>query len=136
MWKRFYFKPFEGFIGLFVIVNGWLTLFPVAEGGSAVKDNLWNLMGYGGIAIPIFQIVAGLLKVVGIAINKANLEAAGLILVTAMFGIRAISLVSDGDVTNSDINNLVIAVGIMASNIIRITQVSNNHGFIITERKI
>jgi hypothetical protein len=136
MWKRFYFKPFEAFIGLFVIVNGWLTLFPMAEGGSVVKDNLWNLMGYGGIAIPIFQIVAGVLKITGIALNRANIEAAGLILVTAMFFIRAIGLVADGEVSNSDLNNLVIAFGIIVSNIIRISQVSNHHGYIVTETRI
>lgn len=136
MWKRFYLKPFEAFVGVFVIVNGLLTLFPVAEGGSVVKDNLWNIMGVPGLIIPWFQIAAGALKITGIAIQKSNLEAAGLIMVTAMFMIRGIGLTADGVITNSDINNIVIATGIVVSNIVRLSQVLNNHRYIVTEENI
>ncbi len=133
MWKRFYFKPFEAFVGIFVIINGLLTIHPIAEGGSIVKDNLWNLMGYTGIAIPIFQVFAGLLKTIGIAINKSNIEAAGLIMVGSIFLIRMIGLVADGDITNSDVNNLTIAVGVVVCNIIRLSQVLNHHKYVVTE---
>jgi hypothetical protein len=134
MWRRFWFKPFEAFVGIFVIINGLLTMFPIAEGGSAVKDNLWNLLGYTGIAIPFFQLLAGTLKIVGIALSKANLEASGLIMVGSIFLIRGLSLVTDGDITNSDINNVVIAVGIVICNIIRLSQVTNNHKYIVNEQ--
>lgn len=135
MWKRFYLKPFEAFVGLFVIVNGILTLTPWGT-GSAVKDNLWNLLGYGGIIIPIFQIVAGFAKVIGIAINRSNIEAFGLILVTSMFAIRAITLVSDGNISPGDVNSEVIAIGIVVSNLIRLTQVTNSHKYVVTEEGI
>lgn len=132
MWKRFYLKPFEAFVGLFVIVNGALTLMPGGT-GSAVKDNLWNLLGFGGMLVPMAQIAAGVLKIIGIAINKSNLEAAGLVMVTSIFAIRAITLVSDGVVTAADVNNEVIAIGIIVSNIIRLSQVLNGHRYLVAE---
>lgn len=101
--------------------------------GSIVKDNLWNLVGVGGIAFPIFQILAGLSKIVGIARNKSNIEAFGLIMVASLFMIRAITLVTDGDVTLSDINNVTIAIGIIVSNLVRLSQLLNGHKYLVTE---
>ena len=135
MWKRFYLKPFEAFVGLYVIVNGVLTIAPWGT-GSSVKDNLWNILGVSGILIPIFQMVAGALKILGLAINKSNIEAAGLIMVTSMFMIRAITLLADGDVTPGDINAEVICMGIVVSNLIRLSQVLNGHKYIVTELEV
>ncbi len=130
--KRFYLKPFEAFIGLFVIVNGILTLMPGGT-GSSVKENLWNLLGVGGMILPYFQIAAGSFKIVGIAIGKSNIEAAGLVMVTCMFIIRAIMLVADGDISAADINNEVIAMGIIVSNVIRFIQIINGKKYMLAE---
>lgn len=135
MWRRFYLKPFEAFVGLFVIINGVLTLTPWGT-GSAVKDNLWNLLGVPGIAIPVFEIVAGLAKLIGIAWNKANIEAAGLIMVATIFFIRAIVLISDGDISPGDINSEVIALGIIISNIVRLTQITSGKHIVIADRRV
>jgi hypothetical protein len=132
MWKRLYLKPFEAFVGLFVIVNGLLTISPIGT-GSSVKDNLWNLLGYTGIVVPIFQIVAGIAKIIGLAFSKSNLECSGLIMVTTIFFIRAISLSMDAQITSADINSLTICVGIIVSNTIRILQITNSHKYVITE---
>ncbi len=129
MWRRFYLKPFEAFVGIFVIVNGILTMFP----GSVVRDNLWNLIGIVGPAVPIFQIIAGTFKIAGIALNKSNIEASGLIMVSSLFLIRALALGADGDITLSDMNNITIAIGIITSNLIRLSQLLNGHKYLVTE---
>ena len=131
MWMRFYLKPFEAFVGVFVIVNGILTLFP----GSVVGTNLWNLLGSVGIVIPVLQIIAGAMKITGIALNRSNIEASGLIIVSCLFAVRAITLCLDGDITLADINNVTIAVGIIVSNFVRLTQVLNGHKYIVAEIK-
>lgn len=121
MWKRLLAIPYESCIGIFVIINGVLTLFP-----SAVKESLWNLVGYPGLVVPFMQIAAGGIKLTGIAKNKSNIEACGLIMVMSMFLIRAISLLADGNITLSDINSCSIAVLIAISNTVRLIQIVKN----------
>lgn len=127
MWRRFYVKPFEAGVGVYVIINGVLTMFS----NSIVRDELWNLLGVAGFLIPVFQILAGSAKLVGMAINKANWEAAGLIMVAAMFFIRALlwgaGLFTNGPETLAEINSLTVALLIVAANIVRLTQIFNGY---------
>ena len=122
MWKRIYLSAFEASVGVFVIINGLLTLSP----DSAIKQSLWNIMGFSSVIIPWSQVIAGTMKLIGILYGKSNLEVAGLISVAAMFTIRAIGLVADGEVSLTDLNSLTICAGIIASNLIRIAQIITN----------
>jgi hypothetical protein len=119
MWKRLYVKTFESGVGVYVIANAILTFFP----GSSVREGLFVLVGYPGAAVPVFQIFAGLLKLTGLIAGKANLEASGLVMVGSIFIIRAITLMTDGAITLSDINSVIIAVLIVICNSIRVIQI-------------
>jgi hypothetical protein len=118
-WARLYFKPFEVAIGVYVILNGIMTF----SGESAAKESLWNIIGTPSVLIPIWQIISGIAKILGIAINKANLEVFGLISVASMFLIRAIALVADGDITLQDVNAVSISMLIIICNATRISQI-------------
>ena len=96
-----------------------------------MKENLWALLGFGGMLIPIAQIFAGFAKIIGIALAKSNIEAAGLIMVASLFSIRAVMLIIDGDIGAADINNEVIATGIIVSNVIRLMQIVNGRKFLL-----
>jgi hypothetical protein len=98
-----------------------------------VKENLWALLGFGGLVIPFTQIFAGLAKIIGIAIGKSNIEAAGLIMVASLFCIRGVMLLIDGDISAADINNEVIAIGIIVSNLIRLTQIICGKKYLIAQ---
>jgi len=113
-------------IGIYVIFNGIITFSP----DSVARNALWNIVGSSSIIIPIWQILSGLSKLVGVAINKANIEAFGLISVSSMFIIRAIALLSDNDITLQDINSVAICTLIVASNIIRLSQILFDFKFV------
>ncbi len=120
--ERYLVRPFESAVGLFVIMNGILTFTPE----SVVRQNLENIIGYGSIAVPMVQILAGLLKIFGIGANMGNLEAAGLLTVASMFSIRIFMLVADGDITVQDINSITIALLIILCNTVRVGQILRN----------
>jgi len=115
-------RAFESGVGIFVIVNGILTFLPQ----SAVRQGLENIVGFGSFVVPALQILAGSLKLSGIASNMGNVEAAGLILVGSMFAVRIFMLCSDGIITAQDINSITIAILIIACNIIRLKQIIQN----------
>jgi hypothetical protein len=112
-------RPYVTFIGIFVIVNGILTFFP----SSAVIQILNYHFGALSFIVPIFQILAGGLKVFGAGLGKGNLEVGGMLMVSALFLIRALALVSDGDVSLQDINSITIAFCLIMANMFRIRQV-------------
>jgi hypothetical protein len=116
--RRFYLNPFEANVAVFVIVNAILTFFPQ----SWLLFDLWSTFGIPAIVVPIIQSVAGILMFLGIGLAAANLEVAGLILVSAMFAVRFITLIDDGNITLSDINNSTIAILIIAASAKRVIQ--------------
>lgn len=96
---------FEAALGLYVITNGILTLNPEA----AVLYSLWNLVGNLAIVGIVFQIIAGVLLLVGLLERKANIEVAGIAIIVAAFCIRIIALLADRDVSLQDINAICLS---------------------------
>ena len=115
-------RTVEAGVGVFVIVNGILTFSPE----SSVRANIENVIGYGSFVVPTAQILSGGLKLFGIAANKGNCEAAGLIMVAMMFFIRIFMLCADGEVSLQDWNSITIAVLIIFCNIIRLRKIILN----------
>jgi hypothetical protein len=121
-WKNWLVKPYETSVGLFVISNAILTFFP----NSAVIQLLELHFGKMSIIFPISQILAGLLKVIGIYMGRANWQAAGMLMVNFLMGIRIVSHLSDGEVTLYDINSLIICVLIIVTNAVLLKQIFQN----------
>lgn len=120
--RNYYLYPFEAGIGVFVILNALLTFFP----DSAVAVNLWNYVGPLYVLLVAVQAFAGVIKLIGLGFSKANLEAAGLIIVSGMFLIRALTLITDGDITLTDINSVFYSSIIIVCNLVRLNQILRN----------
>lgn len=121
-WRRIYANPFETNVALFCILNAMLTFSPK----SAVLAGLWNLLGVTAPLLPTIQIIAGALVVIGISAALSNLEAAGLIMISSIFFVRGLILTTDGNVNLSDVNNVIIALLVIAASCKRINQIAKD----------
>lgn len=115
----YYVIPFETAFGLFAVINGMLTL----NIDSSVLQNLYSLVGFGAFIFPISQIVAGMLILSGIGTQKGNIECGGIILAISMFAVRVVSLLTDGDITLTDLNSTAIFVLLLFAGLIRINHI-------------
>jgi hypothetical protein len=125
--KNFLVKPFEASVGIFVIMNAILTFFPE----STVIQILTYQFGTAAFILPVFQIFAGLFKLVGIYLGKANIEAVGLIMVSTLFAARIATLLSDWDVDLVDINSITIGSLIITANSIKLHQLFKNMEIVV-----
>lgn len=100
----FYVIPFEVGFGIYLILNGLLTL----SAQSTVLSNLLIIMGTSAFILPVIQVLSGIFTIIGIGSRRANLEAGGLILSMAVLMIRAIAIFHDGPPHLDDMNALVI----------------------------
>ncbi len=97
---RYYFKPFETTIAVYVIFHAILSCFWPTTPST---ESMWLILGALTPYVIYSQAVSGTLKLVGIALAKVNLEVAGLIMILATFLIRAISMIATAGL-NSTIN--------------------------------
>ena len=118
--KVFSYMPFEGAVALYIIINAILTL----NIQSAVLQNLYSIVGWSALATPFLQMISGAMVIYGARQARANIEACGLIIASTIFLIRAIALLTDGEVTLTDINSTVISVLILVASIVRITHIA------------
>src|SRR5437762_3404784 len=108
-WPAFKYYPFQTATALYVIANGILSF----HANSIIFDNLWNLIGgYSTVAL-VAQILAGILIIYGMGFMKSNIEAAGLVWTGSVFIMRAISLLTDNDITLSDVHASIMATLIL-----------------------
>ena len=121
-WKNWLVKPYETSVGLFIISNAILTFFP----NSAVIQLLEIHFGKLSVIFPISQMIAGLFKVAGIYFGRANWQAAGMLMINFLMGIRIVSHLADGEVTLYDINSIIICVLIIVTNSVLLKQIFQN----------
>lgn len=115
----FYVIPFEAAFAIYAIMNAFFTL----NVESVVLQNLYSLVGLWAFIAPVLQMVGGTVIIMGIAKRMANIEAAGLCLVTSLFAIRSIALCLDGEVTLNDLNSLAISSLLILAGITRLNHI-------------
>src|SRR6188474_317976 len=119
-WRNYYLKPFETGVGVYVILNGALSFsYPPLAGALA----LLTAVGWAAYVIWAWQIIAGLLKLVGIGCNRSDVEVPGLILVTSIFICKVGALLLDGAVTVDEMNSFLIGSLIVVCNSLKIHQI-------------
>ena len=109
-------RPFEAATAIYGILNGFLTF----NWASPVLVTLWNAWGVFSFFFPFMQMVAGIHILIGMGVRKSNLEVAGLSLLSAMFLVRAVATLIDGDITLADLNTCLIAVLLCLSSVVRV----------------
>ena len=130
LWKLLKVRPWDICCAIYIICNGILTI----NVNSIVYDKLYHLLGFTGMLAPVIQILAGLCVIIGGIKNKSNIESFGLIVASSLFLVRAIILVTDGDVTLSDINVVIISILITLASTLRINQMLQDYTIKVTTK--
>lgn len=108
--------PFETGVAAYTIINALLTFSP----DSAVLSNLWQLIGGYSLIAVCYQLFAAVSILYGMVSKKLNVEIMGLIMLCSVFAIRAVALLTDQDITISDLNSSTLAGVLIVSSATRI----------------
>lgn len=114
--KNFLRYPFEAGVAFYTIINALLTFSPE----SAVLSNLWQLLGGYSLIAVCYQLFAATSVLYGLLSNRINVEIMGLVMLCSVFTIRAIALLTDMDVTISDLNSTALAVTLIGCSAVKI----------------
>lgn len=112
--------PFESGVAVYTVLNALLTFSPQ----SAVLSNLWQLIGGYSLIAVCYQLFAAASVLYGLLCNRIHIEIMGLIMLCSTFSIRAIALMSDSDITISDLNSTLLAIVLVVCSAARVVKLT------------